>query len=258
MTRWAERVVAGPYSALPPVYDRWQRSYGHDYTTLIFPRLRTTIRSLRLAPGSMIDLACGTGSLALLMARAGWRVEGIDGSRGMISEARRKAHGRELEVSFSCQDMRSFRASTEVDLVTCMFDSLNHLLTLHDLRLALVAVRRNLRQGGHFIFDLNNERCYRHHWRGSSAIQGEDFSVVLESHYDQPRRLGSIDVTVFDRKGDDFKRSHEVVRERYYPRKDVHAALRAAGFGRIQAREFNFTSHPEFGMLKTWWVAQAR
>ena len=88
-------------------------------------------------------------------------------------------------------------------------------------------------------------------------MHGEDFSVVLESQYDQRRRLGAIEVTVFDREGGLFRRRHEVVRERYYPRIEVRQALQTSGFQRIQSREFNFTPHPEFGNLKTWWVAQA-
>ena len=256
--RRPELAVGAGYSALPPVYDRWQRSYGSDYTTLIFPRLRATLATLNLAPGRMVDLACGTGSLALLMARDGWQVTGIDASPGMILEARRKAARAQCSVTFSRQDMRTFRAGANVDLITCMFDSLNHLLTLRDLRRALVAVRSNLRPGGYFIFDLNNERCYRHHWRGDSAMHGGDFAVILESRYDRQRRMGSIDVTVFDREGKGFRRQRERVRERYYPRREVWPALRAAGFKNIHAREFNFTPHPEFGPLKTWWVAQAR
>jgi len=255
MTRRPEPVG---YSALPPVYDRWQHSYGNDYTTLIFPRLRSTLRSLRLPPGSMIDLACGTGSLALLMARAGWNVAGIDVSPGMITEAQRKARREHFNVHFFCQDMRSFGIDGEVDLVTCMFDSLNHLLTREDLRRAFRAVRRSIRAGGFFIFDLNNERCYKRHWRGSSAMHGDDFTVVLESSYDRSRKLGSIEVTVFDRAGSGFRRAQEVVRERYYPRTEVRQALQASGFSSIRAREFNFTPHPEFGPLKSWWVVQAK
>jgi SAM-dependent methyltransferase len=258
MTQRAEPPVAPGYSALPHVYDRWQRSYGKDYTSLVFPRLRTSLRALRLSPGSMLDLACGTGSLAVLMARAGWRVTGIDASAGMVAEARLKAQRAGLNIHFSCQDMRSFRLEGKVDLVTSMFDSLNHLLSLRDLRRAFRSVRRSLRPDGFFIFDLNNERCYRHHWRGSSAMHGEDFSVVLESTYDQGRKLGSIEVTVFDREGGGFRRGRETVRERYYPRAEVQEALKASGFYKIRAKEFNFTPHPEFGTLKTWWVAQAR
>jgi len=258
MVQWPELAVGTGYSALPPVYDRWQRSYGSDYTTLIVPRLRATLATLNLPPGSMVDLACGTGSLAMVMARDGWQVTGIDASPGMILQARRKAMREQRSVSFLRQDMRTFHTGTRVDLITCMFDSLNHLLTLRDLRRALVAAHRNLRSGGYFVFDLNNERCYLRHWRGDAAMHGRDFAVILESRYDRRRRLGTIDVTVFDREGKGFRRERERVRERYYPRAEVRSALQAAGFKNIRAREFNFTPHPEFGPLKTWWVAQAR
>jgi len=247
----------GGYSALPPVYDRWQHSYGKDYTSLIYPRLRAQLRALRLTKTSMLDLACGTGSLAIRMARSGWAVRGVDVSPGMIAEARAKADRAGLAIPFSCQDMRRFRLGETVDLVTCMFDSLNHLLTPRDLKDAFASVRNSLRDGGFFVFDLNNERCYKHHWRGSSAMHGEDFSVVLESSYDAPTHRGAIEVTVFEREAEGFRRTRETVQERFYTRQEVVELLRASGFSRIRAREFNFTPHPEFGALKSWWVAQA-
>ena len=59
------------YRNLPPYYDRWQKSYGKDFSTLIFPRLLASIRPHRIGGRTMLDLACGTGTLALLLARRG-------------------------------------------------------------------------------------------------------------------------------------------------------------------------------------------
>ena len=41
----------------------------------------------------MLDLACGTGTVAISLAEAGWRVYGIDGSAEMLAQARAKAEG---------------------------------------------------------------------------------------------------------------------------------------------------------------------
>jgi SAM-dependent methyltransferase len=50
------------------------------------------------APAAVVDLGCGTGSLSVLLARAGYAVCGVDLSRGMLAVAREKAAG--LEVDF--------------------------------------------------------------------------------------------------------------------------------------------------------------
>jgi ubiquinone/menaquinone biosynthesis C-methylase UbiE len=56
------------YEVLSRVYDPWQKSYGKDYSTIILPQLLATIKFLGIPKSTMLDLACGTGALAVLMA----------------------------------------------------------------------------------------------------------------------------------------------------------------------------------------------
>ncbi|HCV42759.1 MAG TPA: hypothetical protein DGH68_04705, partial [Bacteroidetes bacterium] len=85
--------MASGYKILPEVYDRWQQSYGKDFSTLILPKLLQTIKIHKIPTSSLLDLACGTGTLAVMMARRGWKVFGIDASEGMLREGRTKTKG---------------------------------------------------------------------------------------------------------------------------------------------------------------------
>ena len=52
------------------------------------------------APGLVLDLACGTGSLTVELCKRGWDIYGVDGSPEMLSEAMQKAHREGLEILF--------------------------------------------------------------------------------------------------------------------------------------------------------------
>ena len=106
------------YRNLPPYYDRWQKSYGKDFSTLILPRLIASIRVHRISGRTMVDVACGTGTLALLMARRGWEVFGVDASEGMLAQATEKLAGLSLPVELFRQDMRELALPRPVHMAT--------------------------------------------------------------------------------------------------------------------------------------------
>jgi len=248
--------MSAGYSALPIVYDRWQRTYGKDYSTLILPRLLATIDAFGVPTSTMLDVACGTGSLAIMMARRSWRVWGIDASRRMIAAARAKRvpAGR---VRFLHQDMREASLDTRVKLATSMFDSLNHLLTPGELLKTFRAVRGCLEPGGLFVFDINNERCFEHLWTRNGAAHHRDFTLILENSYNPGLRMARSRVTLFLRHGRHYRRHAETVWERCFTRREVARMLRRAGFRIRSCEDFSFAADPALGRIKSWWVAEA-
>jgi hypothetical protein len=174
----------------------------------------------------------------------------------MIAEAEKKLRGRKLAVTFLRKDMRRFAIPVRVGLVTSFFDSLNHLLSTSDLLMTFRRVFSSLEEGAYFIFDVNNEHCYRTVWRQTEAIRRRDFALVLNNRYDPDTRLAEANVSIMVKGRTGEEEYHEVVRERWYPGEEISAALQEAGFQVRTAEDFNFTHNPEVGDLKTWWVAQ--
>jgi len=245
------------YRHLPPYYDRWQRSYGKDFSTLIFPKLVSTIRAHRISGTTMLDIACGTGTLAQLMARRGWTVTGIDASEGMIREAAAKAASPRLRMTFFRQDMRDLAIPYPVHLATSFFDSLNHVLIAAELRETFRRIRASLLPGGWLVFDTSTERCFTTLWTQSETITTGGFSIALDNSYDAGRKTALCNVTlVVPREGGTI-RLEETVRERYYTQDEVAGILAGTGFAVRESEDFNFTSNPAIGKLKTWWVAEA-
>lgn len=110
--------------------------------------------------GLLLDVACGTGSLSLELAKRGFDVTGVDISREMLSKAQNKMYESGESVLFLCQDMRKLDLYGTVDCAVCTLDSLNHLTSREDLLQAFKSVSMFLNDGGIFIFDMNTP--YKH------------------------------------------------------------------------------------------------
>jgi 2-polyprenyl-3-methyl-5-hydroxy-6-metoxy-1,4-benzoquinol methylase len=107
----------------------------------------------------ILDVACGTGSLALALAKQGHQVHGIDISPEMIALASEKASAA-AELSFAVQNMIDFEVEGEFDLVTCTFDAINYLVTADELKKMFDCAAQSLRKSGLFVFDSNTHRHY--------------------------------------------------------------------------------------------------
>ena len=142
------------YEALAGCYDELTYDIRYEKTLTFFERL---CAREQVQPHLVLDLACGTGSLSMLLAGRGYRVIGADLSEDMLAEAERKA--RELPEGsrpfFICQPMQRLRLAEPVDAVICALDSLNYLTRPDDCRKTLRRVYNALKSGGLFVFDIN-------------------------------------------------------------------------------------------------------
>jgi SAM-dependent methyltransferase len=103
---------------------------------------------------SVLDLGCGTGGHALLLAGRGYRVAGVDRSPGMLAAARRKARAAGLEARFTRGDIRRVRLGTRFDAVISMFAVLGYQTEDRDILAALATAGAHLSPGGLLIFDV--------------------------------------------------------------------------------------------------------
>ncbi len=244
------------YIHLFEVYDRWQESYGEDYSRRVLPRILRTIEDHAVSHGRAIDLGCGTGTLALLIEKEGWHVTGIDASPGMIEAARAKAREDKSACAFFTQDIRSFVVDRPANLALSVYDVLNHIPTEDDLFKAFQRIHCALLPDGLFIFDVNNEQCFRRLWTKSESLRLRDFTMEIVNSYDRKKRHAISEVRVaFSGKVEEL---FEKVDEWCYSPRVIRRLLSAAGFTVLEAEDFAFPGNLWAGKLKTWWVAKAR
>lgn len=110
--------------------------------------------------GMLLDLACGTGSLSVELAKLGYEVIGVDRSAEMLSNAYQKSSEENQNILFLKQDMLKLDLYGDIDAAICALDSLNHLPDEISLERAISRVALFLRPGGVFAFDVNTP--YKH------------------------------------------------------------------------------------------------
>ena len=104
--------------------------------------------------GPILELATGTGRIAIPLAKEGFQVTGIDNSAAMLEEARRKAANEGVQAEWVQADMRDFELDKSFSLVILPANALCHLLDLKDFEQCLAKVRSHLGDNGKFIIDV--------------------------------------------------------------------------------------------------------
>lgn len=134
------------YDAIARLYDEWSRSVVEDVPFYV--------EEARASGGPVVELAVGTGRIAVPIAASGIDVIGVDSSEAMLEICAERAALAGVELDLRFGDLRDPPVSERVPLVTCPFRSLLHLRTDADRRRALRSVRRLLAPAGRFVFDV--------------------------------------------------------------------------------------------------------
>lgn len=184
-------------------------------------------------PAAVLDLACGTGSLSVLLAARGYRVLAADASEDMLAMACDKAQDLENPPFFICQRMEALTLPEPVDLVVCMLDSLNYLTDPRDARTALGRIWESLAPGGTLIFDINTPEKLRGLDGQVFLDEDEDTYCVWRAEFDEAEHICYYGVDLFQRAGDLWQRSFEEHREYAYTVEQLTGFLREAGFRTI-------------------------
>jgi ubiquinone/menaquinone biosynthesis C-methylase UbiE len=181
-----------PFARLAPYYDALMSSVPYprwaDYVSELAALSGRLIR-----PGTqLLDLATGTGSVALEFAARACVVTGVDRSEPMLVEARRKAAARGLEVEFICRDLCDFQLPANFDHAVCLYDSLNYILDPDSLKRAFANCHAALKPGGLLIFDVNTVRALEAELFTQTSPEGAEVKYRWLSKYDAKSRISSI------------------------------------------------------------------
>jgi SAM-dependent methyltransferase len=227
------------YDGFARVYDK----HWGDWPQRALPDLDRMGLGL-LSPGDrVLDLCCGTGRLAALLAERVIDVVGIDASSDMIEVARENAPSGEFLVA----DAATFTVAGPFAAATSTFDALNHIIDRDELAAVFARVNEVLVPGGLFLFDLNVAQGFRDRWRGSLGLATHEEVVVAISRWDERTGLAEMDLTIMVPSGDSWQRRDLHFVERAHPIEEVVESLAAAGFVDVET----FDSHETLGWRET-------
>ena len=153
---------------------------------------------------TILDLACGSGTLAILLSVEGYRVDGLDLSSEMISLANDKFKAYHILNNLYVKDMSSFNLPNKYDVITCYFDSVNHLPTLNDVKNMMSCVYAALN------FDLFSKSKYEAMDNTDISEEFDDFSYNWKINLKAPNIL-THNITI-----NGETNIHEIYNEYYY------------------------------------------
>lgn len=187
-----------------------------------------------LHPRTAVDLACGTGSVALLLAQKGIQVTAVDMSEEMLTVAQQKAVEENVPIRFVCQYLQKLHLPIGVDLAVCALDSIDYILDPDDCREAIRRVYKTLNPGGCFIFDVNTPEKLRAMDGQVFLDEDDDVFCVWRGEFDNETNICSYGMDLFQRSGNVWHRSFEEHREYAYSAQQLVGYLREAGFTSIR------------------------
>lgn len=122
----------------------------------------------------IIDIGCGTGIHASLIANKGFEVEGLDISNEMLDIAKTR-----LNSKLYLQNILDINIDKKYDVIISMFAVLNHLKDVKDLEKCLFNLKNILKDDGKIIIDLHNPTS-----SGSKIDYFENMVRTMEWNYD--------------------------------------------------------------------------
>ena len=219
------------YHALASSYDSLTLDVDYDAIVDFYMCL---LKRENVAPRSAVDLACGTGSVAIRLAKLGMQVTAVDLSEEMLCIASQKAQGMENAPTFVCQPLQKLYLPRAVDLAVCALDSMDYITDPEDCRQAIHRVYKALNPGGCFIFDVNTPEKLRAMDGQVFLDENEETFCVWRGEFDEKTNILSYGMDIFQRQGNLWHRSFEEHLEYAYTANQLTGWLKEAGFTKIE------------------------
>jgi len=178
------------YDALAPIYDRIMSHVEYDEWVRLIERV--AVKFLQVQHPSIFELGGGSGVLAELLMRRGFRYFGSDRSFSMCRIARLR------RAPFACADALAIPLKKPFDLVIFLYDGINYLQTLEDYALLFSEVAKCLLPGGLFLFDITTEANSLNHFRSYLEFEDwGDYAYIRRSYYNREYLEQRNDITIY-------------------------------------------------------------
>lgn len=242
------------YEALAFSYDSLTQDIPYEE---MLTYMETLLQRHNLKPETVLDLACGTGSMSVLLAKRGYQVLGADLSEDMLAMAWEKAS--ELEDNlpfFICQPMEELQLPYQVDWVVCCLDSLNYVTDPDKAQQALGQIYDALVPGGALIFDINSPEKLMGLDGQVFLDENDDTYCVWRAEFDRSENICYYGMDLFQREGELWQRSFEEHREYAYSVEQLTGYLTQAGFSIVEVYGERSLEAPKKGEQRIYFYAQ--
>lgn len=189
------------YTVLARYYDRLMGDFDYDgYLTLLEG----------MVSGRGADLCCGSGKIAIGLAKCGCKMIGVDSSAQMLSQAASCARKSGADVLWIGQDAADFVPMHPLDFVTCVCDGFNY-LSSDQLAGAIAKIGGYVKKGGKLIFDVSTEYKLAEVLGDNVFCEDyDDVTYIWSNRYDAQKKRIRMQVGFFEPQGDGtYRRTDE-------------------------------------------------
>ncbi len=193
-------------------------------------------------PKNILELACGTGNLTYYLANARYDLTCIDISPDMLSIAYNKLT-KFKNVKLLNQNMINFTINQRFDAIISACDSINYIEDEMDLLNTFRNVKKHLKPGGMFIFDINSYYKLRYIIGNNTFVEDREYIFYTwQNYFDEKNSIAEFYLTFFVKKeGGKYIRFDENHIERAYRIEEINYLLEKASFDTIYCYdEFSF------------------
>ncbi len=248
--------MSTPYDVMAAFYDRVNGDIDYerwaDFIEAQFGRFA------KEKPSLVLDLAAGTGSMTVALAKRGYDMIAVDISEEMLAVAAERVAEAELSgVLLLRQDMTRLDLYGTVDAVVCCLDSINHLTKKGEVETCFSLVHNFLNPDGLFLFDVNTPYTFRTVYGERDLIlsDGEGTLCCWQNSFCEKSGICRFDLAVFTEEKDGrYRREDTVQKEKCFTRRELTKRLRDANF-----EVLGFFGDRMFGPVKRntprWYVA---
>lgn len=211
------------------MYKHFSKIYDNFMQYADYGKWRDQIETL-IEQGSpqgktLLELGCGTGEL-LKYFQQNYECHGLDISEHMLKMAEAKLNT--AQVPLFLGDMVDFDTGNRYDIMLAIFDTVNHIVDMIDLKRHFKTIFSNLNPGGIYIFDIVDRAFMEEMFPNDLFVDIRDDLTVIWEH-DIEDGIDYIDATYFVQLvGSRYRKVEESYAKKIYHRREIEHAIRRA------------------------------
>lgn len=219
------------YTKLAEHYDKVYHYINYDKQAEFFAKLIKIYNKSKNK--NVLDVACGTGTHANLLQKIGFSVTGLDISKEMLREAKKK----NPKVNFVLGDMKNPKLKERFGTIICFFNSILYNKNKEEMETALKNFYFELQRGGLLIFDAVDKSVGLNSKRETYEYTSKDLKILFKPKWIYNKQKNALDLDIEFRVNDEKIHDHHIMGA--FSLDELKSMLEKIGFS-VQILEENF------------------